>query len=240
MIETSQFTTTTLRLIILLIISTALISCSAFSVDSPNQVTPTQSPTSFTSTPRPRATATLTLSATAMPTPSATAAASITPSPTNIPVCVASTNAPETEGWNCLNQSYGFTLHFPSPARFGGTLRPEGDTLIVWLENSQSNPRVERMLYISLGENAESCISPDSETIQIGEQKFIVKHGIEPSGIVYEWRSYATTNESKSVCFFFTFGFQTWEKDDPLVPPEKDQGLNEVEAILATFQWLNP
>lgn len=237
--------TAILRFFILLIISTALISCSAFPVDSPSQVAPTLSPTFITSTPRPQATATLTPSGTATLTPSATATTSITPSPTNIPVCVATTSATETEGWSCINQSYGFTVHFPSTAGIAGTLRPLGDTLLVFLENSPSNPRVERMLSISLGKNAESCISFHSGPVrsgemQIGEQKFIVNHGYEPSGTVYEWRSYAITKESKSVCFLFSFGFQTWEQDDPLFPPEKDQGLDEVEAILATFQWLNP
>jgi hypothetical protein len=76
--------------------------------------------------------------------------------------------------------------------------------------------------------------------MQIGEQNFIVNHGFEPSGVVYEWWSYAIAKNSKSVCFWFTVGFQTWEQDDPLFPPEEDQGLDEVEAILATFRWLNP
>jgi hypothetical protein len=215
--------TTTIRLFGLLIISTTFISCSAFPVDSPLSVTPTLSPTSFTPTPK--------LSPTTTPIPS------VTPSPTQTPVCIESTRATETDGWDCINQSYGFTVHFPSTA---GTAGPLGDTVIVWLQNSPSNPRIERMLSIALGKVAESCISSDLATMQIGEHTFIINHGFEPSGVVYEWRSYAITQGSKSACFMFTVGFQTWEQDDPLFPPEKDQGLDEVEAILATFRWLAP
>lgn len=96
------------------------------------------------------------------------------------------------------------------------------------------------MLSIALGKAAESCISPDIETMKIGEQTFTINHGFEPSGVVYEWRSYAIAQESKSVCFMFTVGFQAWEQDDPLFPPEKDQNLEEVASILATFRWLSP
>jgi hypothetical protein len=215
--------------VVLLITSVILISCGDFSTDTPEQVAPTLSLPSFTPSSKPPAKTTL--------TPSATAIISIAPSPTNVPICVAPFGAAETDGWDCLNQSYGFTVHFPSTAKPPMSL---GSSVIVSLINSSSNPRVERMLSISLGQTAESCISPDSKTTQIGEQIFMVDHGFEPSGVVYEWRSYAITKESKSVCFLFTVGFQTWEQDDPLFPPEKDQGLDEVEAILATFQWLNP
>ncbi len=142
-----------------------------------------------------------------------------------------------TAGWDCINQSYGFSVHFPSTAGVVGSL---ADTVLVGLENSPSNPRVERMMSIALGKAAESCISSDLKTMQLGGQEFFVNHGFEPSGVVYGWRSYAITQESESVCFMFTFGFQTWEQDDPLFPPEKDQDLEEVEAILATFRWLAP
>lgn len=221
--KTLQTIMTILRLFSLFITLTTLISCSSVHVDSPAQVTPTPSPTSFTRTPKPSATAKYT--------------ASIIPSPTQPPVCIEVNGASKTDGWDCINQSYGFTVHFPSTAKATG---PLGDTLIVWLQNNPSNPRVERMVSITLGEGAESCISADLETMQVGEQKFFVNHGFEPSGVVYEWRSYGNTKESKSVCFVFTVGFRTWEQNDPLFPPEKDHGLEEVEAILATFRWLDP
>lgn len=219
--------TTFIRVFILIILSITLISCGSFSDGSQQQVKSTQTPTP-SSTPKPLATTTI--------TPSASPTTSITPSPTNVPVCVASTSS--IDGWDCLNQSYGFRVHFPSTV--GNPPLHLTDTVMVWLENSPSNPRVERRLSIALGKTAESCISPDLKTKQIGELNFIVNHGYEPSGVVYEWRSYAITNDSKSVCFWFTAGFQIWEQNDPLFPPEKDQGLDEVESILATFQWLSP
>jgi hypothetical protein len=207
----------------MLMISMTLMACSAFAVDSLVSVTPTLSPTSSTPSPKPSATVTLT--------------SSITPSPTQTPICIESTITTNTDGWDCINQSYGFSVHFPSTA---GVVGPLGNTVLVWLQNSPSNPRVERMLSIALGKVAESCISSDLQIMQIGEHEFFVDHGFEPSGVVYEWRSYAISQDSKSVCFMFTVGFQTWEQDDPLFPPEKDQGLDEIEAILATFHWLAP
>ena len=212
-----------LRLFTLLIISATLISCSAFIVDSPGSLTPTLSPKSFTETPKP--------SVTVIPTLPAIS------TPTQIPVCIEVPGTTTSGGWDCINQSYGFTVHFPATAGIAG---PLGDTLLVWLQNSLSNPRVGRMLSIALSKAAESCISPDIETMKIGGQTFTVNHGFEPSGVVYEWRSYAITRESKSVCFMFTVGFQAWEQGDPLFPPEKDQNLEEVVSILATFSWLNP
>ena len=210
----------------LFILSTTLISCDSFSAGSHQQVTSTPHPISSSSTPKPLTTATS--------TPSITPTASITSSPISVPICVPTTSS--TDGWDCLNQNYGFRVHFPSTA---GNPIPLNDTAIVWLENSPSNPRVSRMLSIALGKTAESCTSSDLETKQIGELNFSVNHGFEPSGVVYEWRSYATVKDTRSICFMFIVGFETWEQDDPLFPPEEDQGLDEVEEILSTFQWLN-
>ena len=221
--------TTIIRLFLLVTLSTTMTSCGFFSTGSQRNDTPTIYSTSFSPTPKPLVTTTS--------TPTVTPTASITPSPANKPVCVALTSTTETNGWDCLNESYGFTVHFPSTA---GISRTTESVVDVWLQNSLSNSRIDRMLSISLGKTAESCISSDAQKMQIGEQNFVVNHGFEPSGVVYVWKSYAITKESKSVCFMFIVGFQTWEQDDPLFPPEKDQGLDEVEAILATFRWLNP
>lgn len=108
------------------------------------------------------------------------------------------------------------------------------------LQNSPSNPRIDRLLSIGIGQSAEWCFSSDAEKVQIGEPEFVINNGFEPSGVVYAWRTYAIVKEPKKVCFDFIVGFREWVQDDPLFPPEKDQGLEEVESILATFRWLNP
>ena len=159
------------------------------------------------------------------------------PSPGSNHVCVASTSATITNGWDCVNESYGFAIHFPSTARIA---RTANDVVDVWLENSPTNPRIYRLIEIFLGEKAEYCLSDNTDEMQIGERDFVVDRGFEPSGVVYAWRSYAIANDSKSVCFVFVVGFDTWEQDDPLFPPEEDQGLEEVVDILATFRWLVP
>lgn len=205
--------TKTTRVFVLFILSATLISCGV----------------STSPTPRPLVTTALTQSVT--PT------TGITPSPVNNPVCVASTSSTVTNGWDCVNERYGFVLHFPSTARIALT---QNDNVQVWLESSLTNPRISRLIEIFLGEKAESCFSDNADEMQIGERDFVVDHGFEPSGVVYAWRSYAIANDSKSVCFVFVVGFETWEQDDPLFPPEEDQGLDEVVDILATFRWLVP
>jgi len=125
----------------------------------------------------------------------------------------------------------------PSTARATGTTNAIVD---IWLENSPANPRIQRFIAIATGQNAEWCFAADAETRQIGKHDFVIRNGYEPSGVVYAWKSYAIANESKKVCFDFIVGFSTWEQDDPLFPSEEHQGLDEVEGILATFQWLNP
>jgi hypothetical protein len=218
------------RLFFLLILSTSLVSC-GFSSAGPQQNTPPAThPTSSSSTPKPLVKSTVTPSVTpTVPT--------ATPSQANKPVCIVSNSTAPSGGWDCINESYGFTVHFPPTA---GIARTINDVVEVWLENHPSDPPIERRISIALGETAESCFSSDAEKIQIGEHNFMVNNGFEPSGVVYAWKSYATKKESKSVCFFFSVGYMTWNQDTPLFPPEKDQGLDDVEAVLATFRWLNP
>ncbi len=210
------------------ILSAMLVSCGAFSTNSPQNTTPTAQPTLASSAPKPLINR----------TPSITPTVSlVTPSPANDSACVEVSSTAPSEGWNCLNESYGFTVHFPSTA---GVARTTDELVDIWLENSPSNPRVERMIEIFSGKRAEQCFSSDDEKLKIGEHDFIIDHGYEPSGVIYEWRSYAVEKASKRVCFVLVVGFREWEQDDPPFPPEEDQGLDEVEAILATFQWLNP
>ena len=218
------------EIILLVIISTTLISCSVFPVGSQQQVTPTVYPTTFSPTPRPLVTITSTPSIT-LTVPS------IIPSQANNPVCIASTSTTESDGWDCLNESYGFTVHFPSNA---GIARTTNDVVDVWLENSPTNPRIDRLIEIVSEEKAESCFSESAEKMLIGEHDFTVKNGFEPSGVVYAWRSYAISKGPKSVCFVFVVSFRERNQDDPPFPPEENQGLDDVEAILTTFHWLEP
>jgi hypothetical protein len=214
-----------------IIFSVALVSCGDITPRSQQQITPTIYPTSFSPTPKPLATA--------RSTPSVTPTVpSITPSQANNPACTLSTKTNESDGWDCLNQSYGFSIHFPSTAEIA-RVTPDGG-VEVWLQNSPSNPRIDRLLSIGIGQSAEWCFPPEAEKVQNGEHEFVVNNGFEPSGVVYAWKSYAIAKEPKKVCFDFIVGFREWAQDDPPFPPEKDQGLDEVEAILSTFQWLNP
>ena len=214
-----------------IIFSFALVSCGDIVPRFQQQITPTIYPASSSPTPKPLATD--------APTPSITPIVPrITPSQANNPVCIVSTKTTESNGWDCLNQSYGFSIHFPSTAEIA-RVTPAGG-VEVWLQNSPSNPHIERMLSIGIGQSAEWCFPPTSEKVQIGEHEFVVNNGFEPSGVVYAWKSYALVKEPKKVCFDFIVGFREWAQDDPPFPPEKDQGLDEVESILATFQWLEP
>jgi hypothetical protein len=93
---------------------------------------------------------------------------------------------------------------------------------------------------VSAGKIGEVCSLLGAKNVQIGKNDFMVKSGVEPSGVVYVWKSYAVVKGTICVSFYFAAGYQYWNQDDPLFPPEKDQGLDEVDAILATFQWLDP
>jgi hypothetical protein len=214
-----------------IILSTTLISCSGLTPGSQQQVTTTLYPTSSSRTPKPLVRATFAPSVT--PTVPTIASAQA-----NNPACMVTTQTTASDGWDCLSQSYGFSIHFPSTAEIA-RVTPEGG-VEVWLQNSPSNPRIERLLSIAIGQSAEWCFLPDAEKIQIGEHEFTVNNGFEPSGVVFAWKSYGTANESRKVCLDFIVGFREWAQDDPFFPPEEDQGLEEVESILATFQWLEP
>jgi hypothetical protein len=220
-----------IKLSLVVILATTLISCSGFAPGSQPQVPLTLSPASISPNPKPLFTATSISSVT--PT-----IPSITPTQANDPACIASTQTTESNGWDCLNQSYGFSIHFPPTAEIA-SVTPSGG-VDVWLQNSPSNPRIDRLLSIGIGQSAEWCFPPEAEKVQIGEHEFVVNKGFEPSGVVYAWKTYATAIESKKVCIDFVVGFREWAQDDPLFPPEKDQDLEEVESILATFQWLEP
>jgi hypothetical protein len=150
---------------------------------------------------------------------------------------VKSSDTDASKGWDCRYETHGFAIHLPSTARAAGTTDGVVD---IWLENSPANNRIERFISIATGQNAEWCFAADAEIRQIGKNNFVTRNGYEPSGVVYAWKSYAIANEAKKVCFNFIVGFSTWEQADPLFPPEEDQGLDEVEAILATFRWLDP
>ncbi|MBI5354484.1 MAG: hypothetical protein HZB50_17730 [Chloroflexi bacterium] len=221
----------TVKFSVFIILATILISCSGFTFGSEQQVTPTLSSTPASPTPKPLATATLAPSIT--PTVS-----SITPIQANNPACIVASQTTESDGWDCLNQSYGFSMHFPYTAEFS-RITP-GGSVEVRLRNSPSNPRIDRLLAIGIEQSAEWCFPPEAEKIQIGENEFTVNNGFEPSGVVFAWKTYAIAKESKRVCFDFVVGFREWAQDDPLFPPEKDQDLEELESILATFRWLEP
>ncbi len=219
----------TIRLFLLIILSTALVSCGGITPESQQLVTTTADPTSYSPTPNSLATL----------TPSAVPAVpSITPSQASNPACTVSNKTTTSDGWDCLNQSYGFSIHFPTTAEVARVTSEGG--VEVWLQNSPSNPRIERLLSIGIGQSAESCFPPEAKSVQVGKHKFMVNNGFEPSGVVFVWKTYAIAIEAKKVCFDFVVGFREWAQGDPLFPPEKDQGLEEVESILATFQWLKP
>ena len=219
------------KLSLFFILTTTLISCSGPTSGSQQQLTPTLSPTLASPTPKPLATATFTSSFT-------TTIPGITSTQSYNPACIEITQTAESDGWDCLNQSYGFSIHLPSTAK-SSRVTPEGGIEIL-LQNSPSNPRIERLLSIGIGQSAEWCFAPEAEKVQIGEHEFLVNHGFEPSGVVYLWKTYAIDKESKKVCINFVVGFREWTQNDPLFPPEKEQGLEEVNSILATFQWLEP
>ncbi|MFT3890774.1 MAG: hypothetical protein QM730_04000 [Anaerolineales bacterium] len=221
--------TKTIQLAFFIILCVTLVSCSVAPVNSPPTMTVTVQPILASATPK------LLVTITSIPsvTPSIP-----TPTPSRVPnlVCVES-NGTASDGWDCRDETHGFTIHLPSTAQAAGTTNAVVD---IWLENSPANPRIERFISIATGQNAEWCFTTEAETKQIGEHNFVIRDGYEPSGVVYAWKSYAIANRSKKVCFDFIVGFSTWEQDDPLFPPEEDQGLDEVEAILATFRWIEP
>jgi len=199
----------------------------------PTDVLPTQAIATIaisTSTPRIEIT----------PSPSVTLTAPIinpSPSATEDPPCNPIIGTEPSHGWDCISASHRFTINFPAKS---GIIRTDDNLMDVGLYKSAPDPRIDRVIEIFTGEKAESCFSPDSEKVRIGKYDFLVKNGEEPSGVIYAWRSYAITQESQSVCFFFIAEYQTFPEDASPVPPEKDQGLADVEAILATFRWLAP
>jgi hypothetical protein len=213
------------------IFAIALISCSGFVPGSQHQVTPTLSPTSVSPTPKPSATATLT----PLVTPTVP---SITPTLAINPACIVSTMTTHSDGWDCINQSYGFSVHLPSTANIS-RVTPDGGVEI-WLQNSSSDSSIERELAVHIGQSAEWCFPPEADKVKFGEHEFVVNNGYEPSGVVYAWKTYGIANEAKKVCIDFVYGFREWNQDDPLFPPEKDLDLKEVESILESFQWLEP
>jgi hypothetical protein len=172
------------------------------------------------------------------PAPSITPTIVILPSPSasNSPACLALNSSTESsDGWNCVSEKNGFSIHFPREAEI---LRSETNLVDVRLYKSAPDPNIERMIEIFTGEKGSACFSPSFEKVQIGGQDFVINHGVEPSGVVYAWKSYAIEKGTQKVCFFFMAGYQTFSADNLPVPPEKDQGLDDIESILATFNWL--
>jgi len=159
------------------------------------------------------------------------------PSASEDPPCNPIMGTEPSNGWDCLSERHGFTIHFPAES---GIFHTTDNLVDVSLHKSAPDPRIDRVIEIFTGEKAEACFSPDTEKVHIGKYDFSVKSDEEPSGVIYAWKSYAISKGTQSVCFFFIAEYQTFPEDAPPVPPEKDQGLADVEAILATFLWLVP
>ena len=223
LIQSFQLMVTIVRSFILVILSTTVISCGVFPVKPQQNAAPTVHPKSNSPTPKPLV--------------KSTSTPLIISSQAHDPVCIASTSTTSSYGRDCINQNYGFTIHFPSTT---GIVRTTNDIVDVRLTSSPSNSRIERLIEIMTDKSAESCFSADVVKVRIGKHDFTVNNDFEPLRVVYAWKSYAIAKGSKSVCFMFVVGFQTWERGDPLFASEEDQGLDEVQAILATFRWLNP
>ena len=225
---------TTTMFFLLLIFSFVLASCNL----SIAVVQPTSAPTVILASHTP----TIKSPVETRPEPSITPTNTVTvvqPSPTasTNPACIASNSTNPSNGWDCISESSGFTIHFPAKSEI---LYTKGNLVHISLYKSAPDPRVDRIIEIHTGEDAEACFSPDAQKDQIGENEFTVNNGEEPSGVVYAWRSYAIAKETQKVCFFLAAGYMTFPENGPIIPPEKDQGLEDIETILATFKWLNP
>jgi len=157
------------------------------------------------------------------------------------PIC----NVKESEkitGWDCLSESYGFVIHFSDRSEIIRSEKELVDIRLVGVEDDTSiDARIDRILEIFVGERAESCFSSYAEKVQVGEYEFLVKNGEEFSGAIFAWKSYGIKQGLQNVCFFYVAGYQTFpDNSTELIPPEEDQRIDYVEAVLETFKWIDP
>jgi hypothetical protein len=150
-------------------------------------------------------------------------------------LCTIQWDEDEYNGWDCINTSYGFSIHFP----YAITLWRNDQDIMDFLLFLEPEDTIDRQIEVQIQDLSGSCLAYADEEIQIGDNLFRVSHFGNPSGTIYIGTSFAAVSGETVVCIAFIAGFGTFPEDGRIFPSDEEQRIVEIYPILESFHWLD-